>query len=138
MFACPFQVSDDAMQMDVHKTLYLFYTTKKMPYVTARVATIAFRWHNIASSLLILLVTQYKNPWPTRDCTGRSVADPDQAFGEGSQIRGRQNLFTCLKYPSLSAIMAGYHTKVVTFSRPRKWLFFSRIVRSFRQTDRQF
>ena len=41
----------------------------------------------------------------------------------GSQIRGRQKVFTCLKYPSFSATIVGYHTKVVSFSRPRKWLF---------------
>jgi len=27
-------IADDEMQMDVHKTLYPFYTTKKMPRVT--------------------------------------------------------------------------------------------------------
>jgi len=27
-------IADDAMQMDVHKTLYPFYTIKKMPHVT--------------------------------------------------------------------------------------------------------
>ena len=27
-------IADDAMQMDVHKSLYPFYTTKKMPHVT--------------------------------------------------------------------------------------------------------
>jgi len=32
------------MQMDVHKTLYSFYTTKKMPHVTATVAKNALRW----------------------------------------------------------------------------------------------
>jgi len=37
-FAYPFQVSDDAMQMDVHKTLYPFCTTKKMANVMATVA----------------------------------------------------------------------------------------------------
>jgi len=37
-FAYPFQVADDATQIDVHKTLHLFYTTKKMPNVQARVA----------------------------------------------------------------------------------------------------
>jgi len=37
-FAYPFQVVDDAGQLDVHKTLHLFYTTKKMPNVTATVA----------------------------------------------------------------------------------------------------
>jgi len=33
-FAYPFQVSDDATQTDVHKTLYPCYTTKKMLSVT--------------------------------------------------------------------------------------------------------
>ena len=37
-FAYPFQVVDDATQIDVHKTLHLFYTTKIMPNVTATVA----------------------------------------------------------------------------------------------------
>jgi len=30
-------IADDAMQMDVHKTLYPFYTTKKMPHVTVAI-----------------------------------------------------------------------------------------------------
>jgi len=29
--------SDDTMQMDVHKTLYPFYTAKKIPRVTVRI-----------------------------------------------------------------------------------------------------
>jgi len=37
IFAYPFQVSDDVTQMDVHKMLYPFYTTKKMPNVLATV-----------------------------------------------------------------------------------------------------
>jgi len=32
------------MQMDVHKTLYPFYTTEKMPHVMAAVAKNALRW----------------------------------------------------------------------------------------------
>ena len=40
-FGYPFQVSDDATQTDVHKTLYLCYTTKKMPNVTSTVANCA-------------------------------------------------------------------------------------------------
>jgi len=32
-FAYPFQVADDAERMDVHKTLHVFYTAKKMPCV---------------------------------------------------------------------------------------------------------
>jgi len=43
-FACPFQVANDAMQMDVHKTLWPFYTTKKMPHITATVTKNALRW----------------------------------------------------------------------------------------------
>ena len=32
-YMCPLEgnIADDAMQMDVHKTLYPFYTTKEMP-----------------------------------------------------------------------------------------------------------
>ena len=30
-------IADDAMQMDVHKTLYPFYATKKMPHVTVTI-----------------------------------------------------------------------------------------------------
>jgi len=37
-FACPFQVIDDATQMDGHKTLHPFHTTNNMPYVTGTVA----------------------------------------------------------------------------------------------------
>jgi len=40
-FGYPFQVSDDATQTDVHKTLYPFYSTKKMPNVTEAVANSA-------------------------------------------------------------------------------------------------
>jgi len=29
-----------------------------------------------------------------------AVADPDQAFGRGSQIRGRQKVLTCLNTPA--------------------------------------
>jgi len=29
--------ADDAMQVDVHNTLYPFYTTKKMPHVTVTI-----------------------------------------------------------------------------------------------------
>ena len=32
------------MQLDIHKTLYPCYTTKKMPHVTATVTKIALRW----------------------------------------------------------------------------------------------
>jgi len=40
-FAYSFQVSDDATQINVHKTLYPFYTTKKLTNVTATVANSA-------------------------------------------------------------------------------------------------
>jgi len=40
--AYPFQVAIDAMQMDVHKTLYPFSTTKKMPRVTATITKMHF------------------------------------------------------------------------------------------------
>ena len=38
IFAYPFQVVDDATQIDVHKTHHPFCTTKKLPNVTATVA----------------------------------------------------------------------------------------------------
>ena len=50
------------------------------------------------------------------------VADPDQAFGEGKSNKGAPKSLHLFKYPSFSATIVGYHTKVVTFSRPRKWL----------------
>jgi len=40
-FAYRFQIADDAIEMDVHKRIYTFYTTKKMPRVVARVTKIA-------------------------------------------------------------------------------------------------
>jgi len=51
-FAYPFQVVDDATQVDVHKTLYPFYTTKKMLNFTATVAncfssTKILHWANV-------------------------------------------------------------------------------------------
>jgi len=41
----------------------------------------------------------------------------------GSQIGRGQKGLHLLKYQRLSATVVGYHTKVVTFCRPRKWLF---------------
>ena len=38
--------SDDVMQMDVHKTLYPFYTTKKMPRVTVTITKKRFVGRN--------------------------------------------------------------------------------------------
>jgi len=35
-FSHPFQVADDAMHMDVHKTLYPFYTAKKISHESTR------------------------------------------------------------------------------------------------------
>jgi len=34
------------MQIDVHQTLYPFYTIRKMPHVTATVTEIAFHWRS--------------------------------------------------------------------------------------------
>ena len=41
-FAYHFQVADDTMQTNVHKMLYLFYTTMKMSHVTPTVTKIRF------------------------------------------------------------------------------------------------
>jgi len=40
--AYPFLVADDAMQTDVHKALYPFYTTTKITHDTATVKKIRF------------------------------------------------------------------------------------------------
>jgi len=55
IFAYPFQVADDAMQIDVHKTHYPFCTTKKLPNVTVTVANSFFskkilHWANVCFS----------------------------------------------------------------------------------------
>ena len=47
----PFQVADDAMQMNVHKTLYAFYTTKEMHQVTATASKMRFVHSNASFSL---------------------------------------------------------------------------------------
>jgi len=44
------------MQMDVHKTLYPFYTTKKMPHVTV---TITINASLIAIARYISIMTSY-------------------------------------------------------------------------------
>jgi len=59
-----------------------------------------------------------------------SVADPDQVFGGGSQIAGRQKGLHLLKYQRLSATFAGCHTKVVTFCRPKSGYFCMRFSRN--------
>jgi len=41
-FAYQFQVADDTMQMDVHKTLYPFYVTQKIHHVTVTNTKIRF------------------------------------------------------------------------------------------------
>jgi len=48
----PFQVADDAMQMNVHKTLYAFYTTKGMHHVPATVSKMRFIHSNASFSLM--------------------------------------------------------------------------------------
>jgi len=50
------------MQMDVHKTLYPFNTTKKMTHVTATVPQTCFVGSN-ASFSFVLLFTPYKTTW---------------------------------------------------------------------------
>ena len=48
--------------------------------------------------------------------------DPDQAFGGSIQIGAPKSLHLH-KYQRLSATIVGCHTNVVTFCRPKKWLF---------------
>ena len=56
-FAYALQVVDDAMQMDVHKTLHSFYTTKKMPIVTATVAHSVFPPRKFYTKKMFVLVS---------------------------------------------------------------------------------
>jgi len=41
-FACPFQATDDTIQMGVHITFYPFYTTMKMTHVMTTVPKMRF------------------------------------------------------------------------------------------------
>jgi len=59
-FTYPVHVADDAMQMNVHKTLCPSYTITKMLLVTATVVKIALRWRSNASFSFMLLFKQYK------------------------------------------------------------------------------
>jgi len=63
-FAYPFQVADDAMQMDVHETLHPFYITKKCPVLRQLPQKMRFVG-SIASFSLMLLFTQYETTWLT-------------------------------------------------------------------------
>jgi len=56
-FADPLQVADDATQMDVHKTLHSFYTTKQMPIVTATVACSVFPLRKFYTKKMFVLVS---------------------------------------------------------------------------------
>ena len=46
-------IAEDAMQMEVHKTLYPFYTTKKMPHVTVTITKNAL----LAASVMHISIT---------------------------------------------------------------------------------
>ena len=48
-------IADDAMQLDVHKTLYPFYTTKKMPHVTVTVTKDA----SLAATARYIIITKF-------------------------------------------------------------------------------
>jgi len=51
-------IADDAMQMDVHKTLYPFCTKKKLPHVTGRITKKTLRWQQQPGILLLRKFTQ--------------------------------------------------------------------------------
>jgi len=66
------------------------------------------------------------NRWFNKFLCGRelAVADPDQAFGgQGSQIGRRQKGLHLFKCQRLSATIVGFHTKAVTFCRPKRGYF---------------
>jgi len=67
-FADLFQVADVAMQMDVHKTIYSFYTTMKMPHESTRSMRIYFeiffKWSCIrVCHKDVLSVIRYRLCW---------------------------------------------------------------------------
>jgi len=57
-FAYIFQVADDAVQMDVHKALYPFYT-KRHCSIYGNIHKNALRWHHIASYIVISYKADY-------------------------------------------------------------------------------
>ena len=57
-FAHPFQAANDAMQMEVHETLYLFYRTSKGPIVSATITKCALL-AAIARYITIIYTTGY-------------------------------------------------------------------------------
>jgi len=68
---------------------------------------------------------RYEVKWPKMSKTGINRHNSGSMPGvwEGSYIRGAEKVFYLFKYPSFSVTIVGYHTKVVTFCTPRKWLF---------------
>jgi len=56
-FAYPLQVVDDATQMDIHKTLHSFDTTKQMPIVTATVVCSVFPLRKFYTQQMFVLVS---------------------------------------------------------------------------------
>jgi len=63
----------------------------------------------------------------------KAVADPDQAFGGGSQIGRRQKCLHLLKYQKLSATTIVCHTKEVIFCRSKSGFFVGRTMLFFRE-----
>jgi len=59
---------------------------------------------------------------PLIRCISNSGGSRPDVWGEQSS-NGAPKSIHLFRYPSFSATIVGYHTKVVTFSRPRKWIF---------------
>jgi len=55
-FVYHFQVADDAMQMAVNKTLYLFYTTKKCPILRQQSQKLRFVGKHSNASFSLMLI----------------------------------------------------------------------------------
>jgi len=55
-FAYNFQGADDAVQMDLHKTLYHFYTTKMMTHVTVTITKNALWWQQYPGPRYITII----------------------------------------------------------------------------------
>jgi len=71
-----FQVANDAMQMDLHKTLYPLYTTKKFPHESTRSVRIIlklyslFRWSciRVCEKVVLFVILQLLLNWDIIQC----------------------------------------------------------------------
>jgi len=75
----PLQVADDAMQMNVYKTLYAFYSTREMHQVTATASKMRLVRSNASFSLMhvlsVVTVSLHYLPLPQISAFNRRLPD---------------------------------------------------------------